>query len=86
MFRTSSLHHQQDYVVHAAVYSMFSMRLCSPSTCFAYDEVYVVSVADSNTECISHHHSVEILAAETLPELRSSSVAKSWRISKLAQV
>jgi hypothetical protein len=36
----------------------------------------MVSVADSNNECISHHHSVEILGAETLPELHSSSVAE----------
>jgi len=63
-------------ILHAAVYGMFSTRLCNPSTCFAYDEVYVMSVFDSNIECISHHHPVEILATETLPELHSSSVAE----------
>jgi len=63
-------------IVHEAVYGIFSMRLCYPTTCFAYDDVYVVSVADSNTGCISHHHPVEILAAETLSELHGSSVAE----------
>ena len=44
---------------------------------FPCDEVYMVSVADSNTEWISHHHAVEILAAETLPELHNCFVAES---------
>jgi len=28
MFRTSYVHHQEDYIVHAAVYGMFFMHLC----------------------------------------------------------
>jgi len=32
MFRTSYVHHQEDYTVHAALYGMFSMRLCKWST------------------------------------------------------
>jgi hypothetical protein len=50
--------------------------LCSPSTFLAYDKVYVVSVADTSTEFISHLHSVEMLVTETLLELHSSSVAE----------
>jgi len=76
MFRTSCVRHQEEYIVHAAVYAMFSVRLCSPSARFAYDESYVVSVADSNTEWISRHHSVEIMTAETLPELHNISVTE----------
>jgi len=26
MFRTSYVHHQEDYIVHAALYGMFSMQ------------------------------------------------------------
>jgi len=32
MFRTSYVHHQEDYIVHAALYAMFSMRLCKQSS------------------------------------------------------
>jgi len=28
MFRTSYVHHQEDYIVHAALYGMFFMHLC----------------------------------------------------------
>jgi len=28
MFRTSYVHHQEDYTVHAALYGMFSIHLC----------------------------------------------------------
>jgi len=76
LFRTSYVHLQVDYTVYAAVYGTFSLRLFNPPTCFAYDEFYVVSVTDSNTESISHHHSAGILAAEKLPELHSISVAE----------
>jgi hypothetical protein len=31
MFRTSYAHHQEDYIVHVALYGMFSMRLCKQS-------------------------------------------------------
>jgi hypothetical protein len=31
MFRTSYVHHQEDYVVHAALYGVFSLRLCKQS-------------------------------------------------------
>ena len=27
MFRTSYVHHQEDYIVHGALYGMFSMRI-----------------------------------------------------------
>jgi len=50
MFRTSYVHYQEHYIVHAAVYGLFSRLLCSPSTWFAYDEVYVVSVCLSPTQ------------------------------------
>jgi len=29
MFRTSYVHNQEDYIVHAALYGMFSMQLCN---------------------------------------------------------
>ena len=32
MFRTSYVHHQEDYIVHAAIYGMVSMHLCKQST------------------------------------------------------
>jgi hypothetical protein len=32
MFQTSYVHHQEDYIVHAALYAMFSMHLCKQST------------------------------------------------------
>jgi len=32
MFRTSYVHLQEDYIVHAALYGMFSMRLCKTSS------------------------------------------------------
>ena len=32
MYRTSYVHHQEDYTVHAASYGMFSMCLCKQST------------------------------------------------------
>jgi hypothetical protein len=32
MFRTSYVHLQEDYIVHAALYDMFSMRLCKQSS------------------------------------------------------
>jgi len=32
MFRTSYVHHQEDYIVHAALYGMFSMQVCKQST------------------------------------------------------
>jgi len=32
MFRTSYDHLQEDYIVHAALYVVFSMRLCKQST------------------------------------------------------
>jgi len=28
MFRASYVHHQEDYIVYAALYGRFSMRLC----------------------------------------------------------
>jgi len=31
VFRTSYVHHQEDFIVHAALYGMFSMRLCKQS-------------------------------------------------------
>jgi len=38
MFRTSHVHHQEDYIVHAVLYGMFFMHLCKqywahPPTC-----------------------------------------------------
>jgi hypothetical protein len=30
--RASHVHHQEDYIVHAALYGMFSMHLCKQST------------------------------------------------------
>jgi len=32
MFRTRYVHLQDDYIVHAALYDMFSMHLCKQST------------------------------------------------------
>jgi len=32
MFRTSCVHHQEDYIVHAALQGVFAMRLCKQST------------------------------------------------------
>jgi hypothetical protein len=32
MFRTPYVHHQEDYIVHAALYGMFSMNLCKQSS------------------------------------------------------
>jgi len=32
MFRTSSVYHQEDYIVHAALYGMFFMHLCKLSS------------------------------------------------------
>jgi hypothetical protein len=32
MFRTSYVHRQEDYNVHADIYVMFSMHLCKQST------------------------------------------------------
>jgi len=32
MFRTSYVHHQEHYIVYAALYGMFSMCLCKQST------------------------------------------------------
>jgi len=32
MFRTSYVHHQEDYIVHAALYGMLSIHLCKQST------------------------------------------------------
>jgi hypothetical protein len=32
MFRTSYFHLQEDYIVHAALSGMFSMRLCKQAT------------------------------------------------------
>jgi len=31
MFRTPYVRHQEHYIVHAALYGMFSMRLCKQS-------------------------------------------------------
>jgi len=28
VFRTSYVHHQEEYIVHAALYGVFSMHLC----------------------------------------------------------
>jgi len=28
MFQTSYVHHQEDYIIHAALYGMFFMHLC----------------------------------------------------------
>jgi len=36
MFRTSYGHHQEDYIVHAALYGMFSKRFCKQSTRLKY--------------------------------------------------
>jgi hypothetical protein len=34
MFRTSYVHHQEDYIVHAALYAMFFMHLYKqPAAC-----------------------------------------------------
>jgi hypothetical protein len=32
MFRKSYVHHQDGYIIHAALYGAFSMRLCKQST------------------------------------------------------
>jgi len=32
MFRTSHVHHQEDYFLHAVLYGMYSTRLCKQST------------------------------------------------------
>jgi hypothetical protein len=32
MFRTSYIHHQEDYIVHATLYGMFFMHLCKQSS------------------------------------------------------
>jgi hypothetical protein len=32
MFRTSYVYHQEDYIVHAALYGMFVMHLCKQSS------------------------------------------------------
>jgi len=32
MFRTSYFYHQEDYIVHAALYVMFLMQLCNQSS------------------------------------------------------
>jgi hypothetical protein len=32
MFRTSYVHHQEDYIEHAALYGTFFMHLCKQST------------------------------------------------------
>jgi len=32
MFRTSYVHKQEDYIVHAALYGIYSMHLCKRST------------------------------------------------------
>jgi hypothetical protein len=31
MFRTSYVYNQEDYIIHAALYVVFFMRLCKPS-------------------------------------------------------
>jgi len=36
MFRTSYVHHKEDYIVHAALYCMFSIHLCKQSTRMKY--------------------------------------------------
>ena len=32
IFRTSYVHHQEDYIVHAALYGMFPVHVCKQST------------------------------------------------------
>ena len=32
MFRTSYVHYQEDHILHAALYCMFSLRLCKQYT------------------------------------------------------
>jgi len=32
MFQTSYVHHQEDYIIHAALHSMFFMHLCKQSS------------------------------------------------------
>jgi len=32
MFRTSYVHHQEDYIVHAALHDMLFMHLCKQSS------------------------------------------------------
>jgi len=32
MFRTTYVHDQEDYIVHAALYDMFSLHLCKQSS------------------------------------------------------
>jgi len=39
MFRTFYVHHQEDYIVHVALYGMFSMRLCKQSTSTSFNLV-----------------------------------------------
>jgi len=31
-FEHPKVHHQEDYIVHVALYVMFSMHVCKPST------------------------------------------------------
>ena len=40
MFRTSYVHHQEDYIVHAALYGIFSMHLFKQSTSTSFNLVY----------------------------------------------
>jgi len=42
MFRTSYVHHQEDYIVHAALYGTFFMHLCEESSGCMYNIVFLM--------------------------------------------
>jgi hypothetical protein len=44
MFRTSYVHNQEDcvYILHAALYGMFSMHLCEQSPRLKYGQHYII--------------------------------------------
>jgi len=44
MFRASYVHHQEDYIVHAALYGTFFMHLCKQSTACVNIIVQMMSI------------------------------------------
>jgi len=50
MFRKSYVHHQEDYIVHAAAYGMFSVHLCKQSTCLNADNHSTNTVYQVHTQ------------------------------------
>ena len=55
MFRTSCVHHQEDYTVQAALYGMFSMHLCKESTRLKYRAHPSSCLTASINTCRTYH-------------------------------